>query len=75
MTPNIRQAKGPFTLLAITLVVSELLLGLWMLYKATEPYERIVAGSLSVAVLIAFLVVFCVVFQIKTEFYRWRTSS
>ncbi len=74
MTPNIRQAKGPFTLLAITLVVSELLLGSWMLYKATEPFERIVAGSLSVAVLIAFLVVFCVVYQIKTEFYRWRSS-
>ncbi len=75
MTPNIRQAKGPFTLLAITLVVSELLLGGWMLYKAADSYERIVAGSLSVAVLIAFLVVFCVVFKIKTEFYRWRTSS
>lgn len=74
MTPNIRQAKGPFTLLAITLVVSELLLGSWMLYTATEPYERIVSGSLSVAVLIAFLVVFCVVFKIKTDFYRWRSS-
>ena len=75
MTPNIRQAKGPFTLLAITLVVSELLLGGWMLFKATDSFERIVAGSLSVAVLIAFLVVFCVVFNIKTEFYRWRTSD
>jgi len=74
MTPNIKKAKGPFTLLAVTLIVSEVLLGFWMLSTATDSYERIVAGSLSVAVLIAFLVVFCVVYWIKTEFDKWRCS-
>ena len=55
MTPSIKKAKGPFTLLAVTLIVSELLLGIWILSAATDSDERIVAGSMSVAVLIAFL--------------------
>ena len=71
MTHNNKKPKGPFTLLTITLIVSELLLGAWMLSAEAASYERIVAGSLSVAVLIAFLVVFCVVYWIKTEFDKW----
>ena len=71
MTHNNKKPKGPFTLLTITLIISELLLGAWMLSAEAASYERIVAGSLSVAVLIAFLVVFCVVYWIKTEFDKW----
>jgi hypothetical protein len=71
MTHNNKKPKGPFTLLTIALIVSELLLGAWMLSAEAASYERIVAGSLSVAVLIAFLVVFCVVYWIKTEFDKW----
>jgi len=71
MIPSIKTSKRPLRLLAATLIVSEILMGLWMLFVATEPYERIVAGSLSVAILIAFLVVFCVMYNIKTEFDKW----
>jgi len=72
LTLNIKKAKGPFTLLGFSLVVSEFLLGCWMLFIAEDNYERIVAGSLSIAVLIAYLVVFCVVYNIKTSYERWR---
>ena len=70
MTHKIGEAKGPFTLLAASLIGSELLLGIWMLYPTTEPAERIVAGSLSIAVFIAFLVVFCVVFWLKAAYKK-----
>lgn len=56
---------GPFQFLAVTLIVSEFLLGYWMLFVAEDYYERIVAGSLSITVLIAVLVIFCVVYYIK----------
>ena len=61
---------GPFQFLAISLIVSESLLGSWMYKVKDYPdfTERIVAGSLSVAVLIAVLVVFCVVYWIKRKY-------
>ena len=70
MTPNIRQAKGPFTLLVVSLIVSELLLGIWMWHLTTDSTERIVAGSLSIAVFIAYMVVLCVVYWIKTKYNK-----
>jgi len=58
---------GPFQFLAISLIASESLLAYWMykLSDSTNFSERIVVGSLSIAVLIAVLVVFCVVYSIK----------
>jgi hypothetical protein len=58
---------GPFQFLAFSLITSEILLGWWM-YQVkdfTDFTERIVIGSLSIAVVIAVLVVFCVVYWIK----------
>jgi len=76
-------AIGPFQFLAISLITSEGLLLYWMseINKAlnadpiTVPiylldtiyYERIIAGSLSLADLIAVLVVFSVVYRIKKK--------
>jgi len=71
MTHNNKKPKGPFTLLTIALIVSEILLGAWMLSAEADSDEKIVAGSLSVAVLIAFLVVYCVIYWIKMEFDKW----
>ena len=62
------EAKGPFTLLVISLIVSESLMVVWMLFTTPNSTERVVAGSLSVAVFIAYLVVFCVVYWIKTAY-------
>ncbi len=58
---------GPFQFLALSLIVSEILLGCWMYQVKDSPdfIERIVIGSLSIAVMIAVLVVFCVVYWIK----------
>jgi len=39
-----------------------------MLEEAENSTERIVAGSLSIAVLIAVLVVFCVIYYIKRKY-------
>ncbi len=58
---------GPFQFLAISLITSEYLLGTWMSTPETSPTEKIVAGSLSVAVLIAVLVIFCIVYSIKKK--------
>ena len=58
---------GPFQFLAVCLVIPEFLLGYWMLHIAENSDERIVAGSLSIAVLIAVLVIFCVVYSIKKK--------
>ena len=68
-----RYAIGPFQFLALSLIVSEGLLAYWMIKifdftdsaSSTYNYERIVVGSLSIAVLIAVLVVFSVVYKIK----------
>ena len=68
-----RYVLGPFQFLVFSLIVSESLLTYWM-YRLfdfidssnpTAYYERIVVGSLSIAVLIAILVVFSVVYKIK----------
>ena len=71
MIPSIKTSKKPLMLLSFTLIVSEILMGSWMLVISTEPYERVIAGSLFVAILIAFLVVFCVMYHLKTEFDKW----
>jgi len=59
----------PFQFLAISLIVSESLLALWMyeVKDSTDFTEKIVVGSLSIAVLIAVLVVFAVVYWIKRK--------
>ena len=59
---------GPFQFLILCLVVSESLLGYWMWIAIDgEPYERIVIGVLSVAIIIATLVIFCVVYSLKKK--------
>jgi len=61
---------GPFQFLILTLITSELLLGMWMLgiMKGEDGYyERIVVGSFSITVLIAVLVIFCVIYNIKKK--------
>ena len=60
---------GPFQFLAFSLITSEIIFGLW-LYEVkdyTDYVERIVAGSFSIGVLIAILVIFCVVYSIKKK--------
>ena len=68
-----RSFIGPFQFLILSLFVSEGFLAYWM-YRinafsdsanSTIYYERIVIGSLHIAVLIAVLVVFTVVYRIK----------
>jgi len=58
---------GPFQFLIYSLSISESLLGFWLFRTdiVVGSTERIVAGSLSVAVLIAVLVVFCIIYWIK----------
>ena len=68
-----RYVLGPFQFLAFSLIASEIMLAYWMSQlfdftgspNSTDHYERIVVGSLSIAVLIAILVVFSVVYKIK----------
>ena len=68
-----RYVLGPFQFLAISLIASESLLVYWMSKLddftgsaiSTNYNERIVVGSLFIAVLIAVLVVFSVVYKIK----------
>jgi len=65
MVFHIGEAKGPFTILVISLIITESLLIIWMFLSTSDPTERIVAGSLSIALFIAYVVVFCVVYWIK----------
>lgn len=68
-----RRVIGPFQFLILSLFVSEGFLIYWMFRidafsdstSSTINYERIVVGSLSIAILIAVLVVFTVVYRIK----------
>ncbi len=68
-----RRVIGPFQFLILSLFVSEGFLAYWMSRinafsdstNSTIYYERIIVGSLSIAVLIAVLVVFTVVYRIK----------
>jgi len=68
-----RRFIGPFQFLIVALSVSEGFLAFWMykinafsnLDNSSIYYERIVVGSLSIAVLIAVLVVFTIVYRIK----------
>ena len=65
MVFHIGEPKGPFTILVISLIISESLLVIWMFLATSNSTERIVAGSLSIALFIAYVVVFCVVYWIK----------
>ena len=67
-----RYVIGPFQFLAFSLIASESILVYWMSQIFTKTstnyfHERIVVGSLSIAILIAVLVVFCVVYSIKKK--------
>ena len=69
-----RYAIGPFQFLALSLIVSEGMLAYWMIQlfdftssNSTDYYERIIVGSLSIAILIAVLVVFSIVYKIKKQ--------
>ena len=56
----------PYYFLIASLAISEAFLIIWMVIVArTIDTERIVVGSLSIAILIAVLVVYCVVYWIK----------
>ena len=58
----------PYWFLISALIVSEGFLVIWMAFVATTPTtERIVVGSLSIAVLISVLVVYCVITWINTN--------
>jgi len=60
--------EKPYYFLISSLILSELFLAIWMFFVATTPTaERIVVGSLSIAVLIAVLVVYCVIYWINTN--------
>ena len=60
---------GPFQFLILALSASEILLGYWMLEIdgsfESAYFERIVVGSLSITVLIAVLVIFCIIYCVK----------
>ena len=59
---------GPFQFLTISLISSEYILWNWMSISATTGFnERIVAGVFFLAILIAVLVVFCVVYRMKKK--------
>ena len=60
-----KKRKGPLPILVGYLIGSGALLGYWM-FKAQTPNEKIVVMSLSVAILISFLVVYCVIYWIKS---------
>jgi len=69
---------GPFQFLLFSLSISEFLLILWMSHEGIESPERIVVGALSIAVLIAVLVIFCVIYWIKKtrgDFDEWKKNT
>lgn len=69
---------GPFQFLLFSLSISEFLLILWMSREGIESTERIVAGALSIAVLIAVLVIFCIIYWIKRthgDFDEWGKNT
>ena len=62
---------GPFKFLILSLVTSQLFFGLWMVLIGNDndsSDERIVIGSLTIVVLIAIVVVFCVVYFTKRKY-------
>ena len=71
-----RRYIGPFQFLIVTLIVSEGFLVFWMyeinafsnLDSSSIYYERIVVGSLFIAVLIAVLVIFTIIYKIKKNY-------
>ncbi len=68
MSPNLpRISIGPFQFLAAFFFVSEAIPVYWMLI-ATNTDERYVAGSFSLAVLVAVVIVFCVMFCIQRRY-------
>jgi len=62
---------GPFKFLILSLVTSQLFFGLWMVLIGNDndsSDERIVIGSLTIVVLIAIVVIFCVVYFTKRKY-------
>jgi len=59
---------GPFQFLTISLITSEYLLWKWISMSEIIPAERIIAGALYLAVLIAVLIVFCVAYRFKRTY-------
>ena len=68
MLESLGTGKRPFLLLTFFVSITEVLLGYWMITSDDYSNQKIVAGALSVAVVIAFLVVFCVVFWIMKRY-------
>jgi len=75
MSPGDKKIRsGPLPVLVFYIIGSIILVGYWM-FIAETPNERIVFGAFSVAILIAFLVVFCVIYWIKKtkgNRFEWR---
>ena len=62
---------GPFKFLILSLVTSQSFFGLWMVLIGNDnesSAERIVIGSLTIVVLIAIVVIFCVVYYTKRKY-------
>lgn len=65
---NRRFLIGPFQFLALSLISSEYILLNWMTISENSGfYERIVTGVFVLAVLIAVLVVFCIIYKMKKK--------
>ena len=59
---------GPFLFLVLSLTSSEILLGSWMSISDFSSYdERVVAGAIFIAVIIATLIIFCIIYWIKRK--------
>ncbi len=66
--------SGPLPVLIVYVIGSITLVSYWMSISETSN-EKIVFGAFSVALLIAFLVVFCVIYWIKKtngNRFEWR---
>jgi len=55
----------PFMFAVIALVITEIFLGIWMVYMEPESDERVIIGSLTITIFIAFLVVVVIMYWIK----------
>ena len=68
---------GPFQFLITCLVTSQILLWVWLfmlIENKDYSYERIVIGAFSITDLIAILVIFCVIYNIKKKSNDFNTS-
>ena len=70
-----RLVIGPFQFLTISLISSEYIMWNWISISEIIPSERIIAGGLYLAVLIAILVIFCVVYWIKRKYNEIKETN